>query len=491
MPSHIRSANMTWLLTNPKPNFAMRSFHRLSRSFATMGRRPKPRDVFPKKVGLKKAKENPKVTTKKKPRKPDEYDVVAQLKAASNTAEVEALLEKHNDLLNPYVVSAAMTKFRKFGRPQEALEVFETTRDAGVQQDAWTYSTAIACSPLPKAVELFEEMQEDGIHGDVANCAIITACSKGKEWDKAMDFFNTMRREPCVMTYTAMIVTCDMAGHWETALDLFRELKERKEQPSLQTYNATISACEKGGQWQTALDLLAELKKQQPPKNKQKNKRVELTPDIGTYGGVLSACAKAGRVDEAVEVFRELQDLMEPDAISYSALIAAYEGAERYDDAEVTFLTAYKSGAYPKILSIRGTIDLQRMNAPAARTAVRVALADLRRPVEDRCFYTAYSKGDLFIITGRGTHDRDAILRPAIRALFEKEFPGLTCFPDDRNPGRLVVHGRSISAWIHSNDSLLGGSPRRTSPRATTTSSSKEEESPPRPFGEMRVLASS
>ena len=59
------------------------------------------------------------------------------------------------------------------------------------------------------------------------------------------------RITPTVITYSALISACEKDQQWQKALSLFREI----ERPSVVTYNATITALEKGLQLKRALDL--------------------------------------------------------------------------------------------------------------------------------------------------------------------------------------------------------------------------------------------
>jgi pentatricopeptide repeat protein len=87
--------------------------------------------------------------------------------------------------------------------------------------------------------------------------------------------------EPTIITYSATISACEKGRQWERALELFEEVKKHpRMEPNIITYNATISACGKGGRWERALELFEEVKK---------HPRME--PNIKTYNAILDALA--------------------------------------------------------------------------------------------------------------------------------------------------------------------------------------------------------
>ena len=53
---------------------------------------------------------------------------------------------------------------------------------------------------------------------------------------------------PNVITYSALISACEKGKQPERALELFEAMKRQGVVPNVITYNALISACEKGKQ---------------------------------------------------------------------------------------------------------------------------------------------------------------------------------------------------------------------------------------------------
>ena len=53
------------------------------------------------------------------------------------------------------------------------------------------------------------------------------------------------RLEPEVITCSAVISACEKGEQWEKALALLREIPKKRLDPEVTTYSAAISACEK------------------------------------------------------------------------------------------------------------------------------------------------------------------------------------------------------------------------------------------------------
>ena len=68
-----------------------------------------------------------------------------------------------------------------------------------------------------------------------------------------------VKLEPDVISYSAVISACEKGEQWQRALSLLSEMRGVKLAPNVISYSAGISACEKGEQWQRALALLSEM----------------------------------------------------------------------------------------------------------------------------------------------------------------------------------------------------------------------------------------
>ncbi|CAK0816365.1 unnamed protein product [Prorocentrum cordatum] len=60
------------------------------------------------------------------------------------------------------------------------------------------------------------------------------------------------------LSYSAGISACEKGRHWQRALSLLSEMWEAKLVPNFTSYSAGIPACDRCGQWQQAIWLLKE-----------------------------------------------------------------------------------------------------------------------------------------------------------------------------------------------------------------------------------------
>ena len=74
-----------------------------------------------------------------------------------------------------------------------------------------------------------------------------------------LDEMQQRRLEPNVINFNATISACEKGRQWEKALQLPYEMQQRRLEPNVISFNAAISACGKGGQWEKALELLDEM----------------------------------------------------------------------------------------------------------------------------------------------------------------------------------------------------------------------------------------
>jgi pentatricopeptide repeat protein len=59
--------------------------------------------------------------------------------------------------------------------------------------------------------------------------AVISACGHARQWEKALQVFDRMKRdgvEQNTITFNALISACEKVGKWEEALQLFHQMKE-------------------------------------------------------------------------------------------------------------------------------------------------------------------------------------------------------------------------------------------------------------------------
>ena len=97
--------------------------------------------------------------------------LVQRLNQATTAIDVVVILKENQDVINAFVVSAAMRKLRRVGKPREALLVFDRTTDQGVAQNVFTFNAAISASndlrDWKKALDLFDELKQRGLDPEI------------------------------------------------------------------------------------------------------------------------------------------------------------------------------------------------------------------------------------------------------------------------------------------------------------------------------------
>ncbi|CAL8462083.1 g1614 [Coccomyxa elongata] len=144
--------------------------------------------------------------------------------------------------------------------------------------------------------------------------------------------------QPRAAAFTSLIQQCARAKNWQKALEVFETMKEY---PAVKanyiTYSALISACSSCGRWQEAEaqfeDMLAASRSD-----------TDCAPNTITYSSLITACVRGGHLDRAVVWYRKMQESgVEADFIIYSALLSA---CERDLDQALRFVDDMHSSGY-------------------------------------------------------------------------------------------------------------------------------------------------
>lgn len=199
-----------------------------------------------------------------------------------------------------------------------------------------------------KAMQWFEDMEVASIVPDlVAFNALINACAKGQQWDRARGVFQVSAVclcsetafaqadalicpppsqemeaydvEPDVVTYTSMLSAFEKGGKCNEALDMYREMQAAGVQPNVQTFSMLMASYIKGGRWDDAMDLFGDMEASQ------------VVPDAKMFAGAVAAArwqqqqvadAPWSRVTELVERMEALG--VTPDDAVVDQLISAF-----------------------------------------------------------------------------------------------------------------------------------------------------------------------
>ncbi|CAE7279211.1 MRL1 [Symbiodinium sp. CCMP2592] len=185
----------------------------------------------------------------------------------------------YNALVSAYERGSSWTK---------ALRVWSDLRDRE-DADSITFNSAVCACDHPGrwqlAVQVYGLLHEARKPPDAVACsAVISACEKGRQWERALALLFAPKMRPNVPAFNAAISACAEASRWPKALALFGSMEAELLQPDVISFNTAIFACQMAGQWSLALSLLAECG--------AKEDGVEC--DLISFNSAILACEKPG-----------------------------------------------------------------------------------------------------------------------------------------------------------------------------------------------------
>lgn len=147
--------------------------------------------------------------------------------------------------------------------------------------------------------------------------AVISACDKGQEWERALDLLGPVRRaplEPDAISCSAGISACSRGARWEQALELPGHAPRPQLDPGVACRGATIAACEKGRPWERALGVL------------EWSWRSGAELSVISWSEAAGACDASSRCGAALHVWEQLRSSsIVPTATVFNALTCVYD----------------------------------------------------------------------------------------------------------------------------------------------------------------------
>ncbi|CAL1155007.1 unnamed protein product [Cladocopium goreaui] len=231
----------------------------------------------------------------------------------------------------------------RHGLPAANVVTFNTAATTTIEAACW-----------PIAVWLCAMLQMEGLQPDEVTKNIeISACQAASNWKLAVDLAS---RSPGVVAATTAIDACASNSCWESALALLFSGIE----PNVMTFGAGARAFARGAQWQHAVCLLDEAAKFEVQLNEivcssiisacdegqeWEQALVVLAgmiqagprPNLVAYNAAVSACAHSRHWRAALEVFSALQHQCQPDSVSFTTVLTAYECASKWAEASNCF----------------------------------------------------------------------------------------------------------------------------------------------------------
>jgi pentatricopeptide repeat protein len=164
---------------------------------------------------------------------------------------------------------------------------------------------------------------------------VMAACSRNKQWQKALDLFNQMNTvvthiKPDARCFTTAIAASNRCRDWSQSLTLFDQyMADTATIPTASLYNYAMAACNKhddgsssGVNWQRSLQLFYDM----PHKQLERN--------ATSYGCAIHACAIGKQWQQALQLLRDMPAVgLEPDVINYNAAMLACREAGEWQQA--------------------------------------------------------------------------------------------------------------------------------------------------------------
>ncbi|PRQ16821.1 putative pentatricopeptide [Rosa chinensis] len=295
--------------------------------------------------------------------RPDAVAFVNALNACARLGSVDlgrkihGLVLRNGFDLDVFLGSSLVDMYAKCGDMDGARKVFDRMGRRNVV--SWTCMIAgyVQSHWFKEAIELFREMQLDGVKADSALVAcVVSACgnagaldhgrwvhsycersgiemnlsvknalidmySKCGDFEKALEIFCDMTIRD-VVTWTAMIIGLAMNGESDRALEMFSEMEGTGYvRPNEVTFLGVLSACSHGGFVNKGLGYLEAM-----------SETYKLTPRVDHYGCVIDLLGRANLLNEAARFISAMP--IQPDVVIWRSLLFACRTYQNLELAE-------------------------------------------------------------------------------------------------------------------------------------------------------------
>ncbi|KAL2512379.1 Pentatricopeptide repeat-containing protein MRL1 [Abeliophyllum distichum] len=206
---------------------------------------------------------------------PDHITVGALMKACASAGQVDRAREVYN-MIHKYNIKGtaelytiALNSCNRNGDWEFASIVYNDMIQKGVAPDEMFISALIDVAGhagrVDAAVEVLQAARTKGMHvGIISYSSLMGACSKAKDWQKALEFYEDVKSlnlKPTVPMMNALITALCDADELEKATEVLFEMKSVGLCPNTITYSILLVASEKKDDIEVGLLLLSEAKK--------------------------------------------------------------------------------------------------------------------------------------------------------------------------------------------------------------------------------------
>ncbi|GLJ06991.1 hypothetical protein SUGI_0054920 [Cryptomeria japonica] len=246
---------------------------------------------------------------------------------------------------NTYLYTEMIKGYGKNGLYQEALDLHDQMKWAGVESDSFTYplllNACTALSNLQRGKQIHDCISRDGLDtNDYVASSLINMYIQCGRIDIARQVFGKISRKN-VASWNAMIAGCAKNRHTNESLRIFGRMVLDGVKPNLVTILSILPAC-------TQLEAIQQ--------GKQIHKYVlkaGFESNLSVGNALIFLYAKCKRMDVARHVFERMVD---KDVISWTSMISGYAQSKDATQAFQLFSQMHLAGAKLDVLTILSII---------------------------------------------------------------------------------------------------------------------------------------
>eukprot|EP01018_Ginkgo_biloba_P007726 Gb_41233 [translate_table: standard] len=243
--------------------------------------------------------------------------------------------------------------YSQHGFAEDALELFHQMQREGIHPNQFTFASVLpACAnleALEQGMEIHKNIIRLGFESDVfVESALVDMYAKCGNIQKARHVFDKMHHRN-VVSWTAIIAAYAQNGQGTESLKLFRQMKLAGVKPESKTFASVLPACAKLAALEQGVKIHEEIIRNgfqsdvfvenalvdMYAKCGSIRKARELfdkmpQPNLVTWNTMIAGYAQNGHADEAFKLFQKMPNR---DAVSWNAMIAGYAQSGHVDEA--------------------------------------------------------------------------------------------------------------------------------------------------------------
>ncbi|KAL4388408.1 hypothetical protein GQ457_09G020150 [Hibiscus cannabinus] len=254
---------------------------------------------------------------------PESYNLMLDVLGKARLFDLMLDMVKEMKQLKGYIsldtMLKVMRRFAKARRFSEAIEVFRSVEEHGVEKDVMALNglldALVKGDSVEHAYEAFVELKEGiPLNSSSFNILVHGFC-KARRLSDARKILNEMVEhgfQPCVVSYTCFIEAYCREKDFRNVDAVLDEMKEKGCRPKAVTYTIIMHARGKAGEVGKALEVYETMK----------NDGCLL--DASFYSSLVFFLSKAGRLEYADEIFVDMvKQGVKPNALTYTTMISS------------------------------------------------------------------------------------------------------------------------------------------------------------------------